>query len=105
MLDDSTKEQADKCRKLWGEVIFSVIDGAIDEAKGKWHSKNRGWIRKPIPLEYVLRDLRAWATGRDGHMVLSLAGIEPCEKAFSKLEDIVSGGIKCSTLFAEDRGR
>lgn len=74
-------EQARRCRKLFAAVVFATVREFIIE--------NRAY-----PGQGAAR-MRRWANSRDGHTVLTCAGIEPSETVTEALvQRVIDGNLK-----------
>jgi len=79
--------EAAKMRELWASVVMVTMNDAIrDEQKFK------------TGAEFI----RRWANGKDGKTVLSLAGIEPCERTTNHLVEFVMRGIPTTQMASRE---
>ncbi len=80
-------EQGDRARKLFSAVVLAALDDGIQDDK-----------RYGNGPEQIAR----WARSRDGHEVLSCAGIDPNERVVSGLIDFVGKGIRTSVALSRE---
>ncbi len=72
-------------KRIYAAVVFAAIDDAIDD------TRKDGWLMGVAEFE-------SWANSKDGHQVLSAAGIEPGPRATEKMVALVRNGVKMSVL-------
>ena len=84
-------EQGHRARKLFAAVVLAALDDAIAEGKAYGNGPEQ---------------IAGWARSRDGHEVLSCAGIDPSERVVEGLMEFVARGVRTSVaLSREESGR
>jgi len=91
MINEASKEQADRCKKLWQSVILASLDEwIIQDTVGKGPAKRKTGFGQAAA--------RRWAVSRDGQTVLMLAGIDNNSRAVEGLVNFVKRGKRTSTI-------
>ncbi|MGF1502507.1 MAG: DUF6280 family protein [Paracoccaceae bacterium] len=75
----SLDEQGRRARKLFSAVVLAALDDAIMEEKKSGSG---------------VASIAHWARSKDGKLILSSAGIDPCERTVENMKAFVSRGIK-----------
>lgn len=87
---------AGACRRLWGAVVIA----ALNEYWGDRQAALRRVATAGMAHRHVERAERYFRS-RDGRHVLSLAGIDPNDRAIAGLVSIVAGNVAPSTLMSD----
>jgi len=88
-MNEASKEQADRCKKLWQSVILASLDEWIIQDTDNRTKKKTGFGQAAA---------RRWAVSRDGQTVLTLAGIDNNSRAVEGLVNFVKRGKRTSTI-------
>lgn len=85
------------CNRLWASVVVAALSEY-------WGERQRA-LRRPATAAMAgacVERAERYFWSRDGRQVLTMAGIDPTERAIAGLVSIVGGDVAPSTLMARD---
>lgn len=86
-------DHATRCRRLWVAVVAEAV-------QGYWADRQAA-LQRGRHDERPVNAARSYFRSRDGRHVLSLAGLDDCDRVIEGLAAIVAGDVRPAKLFTD----